>query len=174
MTREIPLTQGQVALVDDEDYEELNKFRWRAKNARGVFYVVRTPSRKAENRNHIHMHRVIWERRNGPILPGIQIDHVNGNGLDNRLKNLRLATASQNRMNYHATKIGCTSKFKGVRHKNGCWEARINQDQIGSFKTELEAAIEYDKEAKRRFGEFASLNFPDETLEIEKDEEQQR
>ena len=96
---------------------------------------------------------------------GMQIDHINGNGLDNRKVNLRLCNSSQNQRNARKRKSG-TSRFKGVDwHKESKkWRARIcvnrKRIHIGRYKSEFEAAQAYDKKAIELFGEFASLNFP--------------
>jgi hypothetical protein len=158
--REIPLTRGQVAIVDDVDYEELSKFDWHINN---YGYAVRHSSMKNGKRHPILMHRIIWEMHNGPITEG-EIDHINGNGADNRLENLRLCTDSQNQANMHK-KVPHSSKFKGVRlHRDGKFEARIRLNHqliyIGLFDSEVEAARAYDAKARELFGEFAKTNFP--------------
>ena len=96
--KEIILTRGKVALVDDDVYNEENKHRWctyhqgSGKNSR--WYAMRNDCSTGKKKN-MRMHRFIWELVNGPIPEGFQIDHIDHNGLDNRLENLRLATSAE-------------------------------------------------------------------------------
>lgn len=144
--------QGRyVAIVDDEDFERLNEYNW--------FYTKGRACR-VENRKHIAMHNEIM---NTPI--GKEIDHINRNALDNRKVNLRICTRQQNICNeVRKNKSG----LRGVhfRDRKKPWVAYITvkrkQINLGSFNTEKEAAIVYDKKAKELFGEFATLNFPNE------------
>lgn len=95
--------------------------------------------------------------------PGQYVDHINGDKLDNRRSNLRLADASTNVTNRPKRK-GCATKYKGVHKNTGCatFTARCGSEYLGSFKTQEEAARAYDKRAAEKYGEFASLNFPQE------------
>jgi len=149
----IPLTQSAHAIVDNEDLELLDGYRWSLTARRQLRYARRYVGRKA-----VYMHREIM---NAPA--GMQIDHINGNGLDNRKVNLRLCNCSQNQRNARKRKK-TTSRFKGVSWNNNRWRARIyfngEQITIGRFKSELEAAKAYDKKAVELFGEFANPNFP--------------
>lgn len=160
MTREIQLSQGKVALVDDEDYPLINQYKWHArKKPSGTWYAIRSKNKKYVA---IFMHRLILN-----IPEGFEVDHINGDGLDNRHCNLRIATHSQNHMNIkkYANK---SSIFKGV-----CWDKQTNKwivhirlnrvmIHLGRFSDEVEAAREYDAKAKELFGEYAKLNFNDE------------
>lgn len=91
------------------------------------------------------------------------VDHVNGDPLDNRRRNLRIVTSAENRRN-SAKRSGVSSRFKGVCWLGGHWVASITLaykfEKIGSFTTETEAANAYDETARRYFGKFATLNFP--------------
>ncbi len=161
--RSIPLTRGQAAIVIDADFARLVVFQWHAHRARGrrtqargQFYAARIVDRS--RRRFMHQD-VIGER------DGYQIDHANGDTLDNRRCNLRFATRSQNQMN--KPPAGGTSAFKGVyRLRSGPrpWRACIRVGgrrlHLGLFAREEDAARAYDAAARQHFGEFAYLNFP--------------
>lgn len=158
MAREIPLTQGKVAVVDDADYEWLMQWKW---HFRSMGYAGRRASKEAGGRALILMHRLIT---NAPS--GLDVDHVDGNRLNNQRSNLRLCTRAQNMRNQRKTKRLVSSQFKGVSlYKPKKWVAYIGLSRhkmhsLGYFHTELEAAHAYDAAARLHFGEFARLNFP--------------
>jgi hypothetical protein len=155
----IPLTQGKFAMVDDEDYEKLNKYKWYAKKGRDTYYVARNSSLQNGIQTTIRMHREILNLTTEKTM----IDHINHDTLDNQRHNLRVCTQSQNSMN-QVSKRG-TSKYKGVSWHKLCgkWQSyiRINwkHTHIGIFTHEEDAARAYDKKAKELFGEYAYLNF---------------
>ena len=159
MAREIPLTQGKVAIVDDEDYDVLAKNKWMAlKSRKGVFYAARMITVGYKKQNLLRMHCVIL-----PPTPGMTVDHIDRDGLNNRRSNLRLANGSQQRAN-RSRRDGCRSKYRGVtRHRNK-WYARITKDgariDLGLYHIEEDAARAYDAAAAQLHGEFANLNFP--------------
>lgn len=153
----IPLTRGTFAIVDTNNLRMLNLYRWSMAQS----YGCKRYARRHVKGKTIYMHREIM---NAP--DGMGVDHINGNGLDNRMENLRLCTIAQNRMN-SVKIIAKSSGFKGVEwHKSHHkWRARITvadkEIHIGYFDTELEAAEAYDKKALELFGEFAKPNFKD-------------
>jgi hypothetical protein len=155
MARKISLTQDKYALVDDEDFEYLNQWKWHV-NIRGERKRAVRTLRKNGKKFLIYMHREIMG-----LLPGDkrQIDHINHIELDNRHCNLRICTSSQNQANQKSRRE--TSKFKGVhRHsQRNLWVAKIKQEYLGCFKSEIDAALVYDIAAKNLFGGFANLNF---------------
>lgn len=155
--KEIPLTQGKIALVDVEDYEWLMQWRWCAnKNNSGLFYAI--SYRKNENKL-TKMHRVII---NTP--KGMDTDHANGDGLDNRRCNLRICTKSQNSIN-KKIQSNNTSGYRGVyrvKSRKKCWRVGVEinnkRKTLGYFNTKEEAALVYNEAAKKHYGEFARLN----------------
>ena len=160
MTKEIKLTNGKHALVDDEDFDLLNKFNWCATKITNTYYANRAIVVNGEQ-YQLRMHRVILGFKKGD---GKQSDHINGNGLDNRRSNLRECTSQQNNFNRSAN-VNAKSKYKGVKQKkNKKWEANIQFNKkkiyIGSFDNEDDAGRAYDKKATELFGDFARLNFP--------------
>lgn len=103
--KEIPLSQGLVALVDDEDYEELSQYKWHAVKHRNTYYAVRNHPVYPSYRVNVKMHRQIMRAQENEI-----IDHKNGNGLDCQRNNLRIASSSQNAANRRARE-GRKSEF---------------------------------------------------------------
>lgn len=156
--KEISLTQGKVALVDVEDYDYLNQWKWYAhKNKNDMFYAIRKIKRYGK-RITIRMHREIIKPPDNMFT-----DHINRDSLDNRRSNLRICTYSQNRMNSKKNKNN-TSGYRGVDwHKIAKkWRAciRINKKNkfLGYFNTKEQAALAYNGAAKKKFREFANLN----------------
>lgn len=157
--REITLTRGQVALVDDDDFEWLSQWRWYAQsNGRGGFYAAR---RARHQGPLIYMHRLIAGTENGLIT-----DHVDGNGLNNQRSNLRSATQLQNMMNRIGKTAG-SSRFKGVwfdARQSGArkWRSaiRINGKlkYLGRFEREEDAGAAYAAAASQHFGQFSNIS----------------
>jgi hypothetical protein len=152
MSQQIPLTQGRFALVDDADFEALSKRRWSYNQGYAVHYVPGSTQM-------MFMHRLIMTPP-----PDLQVDHINQNRLDNRRSNLRFATRSQNQAN-KGIQINNTSGYKGVTCHNGRWEVRIRVNgrrlHLSHYDDPVVAAQVYDAAARRFYGEFATVNFPD-------------
>ena len=138
--KEILLTQGKVASVDDEDFESLNAFNWYAQKDHNTFYAARNSPRINGKRPVIWMHRMIM---NTP--DGMETDHIDRNGLNNQRDNLRIVTNQQNQFNKNA-KGYCfhklTQKFQAQIRLNG------KKIHLGLFETEFEAHAAYLKAKK--------------------------
>lgn len=148
--KEIPLTQGKVALVDDEDYERVSAYKWQAnKGSAGYWY--------GHNDTHGQLHRFVV---NAPRE--LMVDHKNGDGLDCRRENLRLATNAQNQYNAKL-RVDNKSGFRGVHWDGNRWIAQIKSQgrpiYLGRFNTPEAAARAYDTKARELRGEFARTNF---------------
>lgn len=156
MSKKIELSKGKYAIVDDEDYDMLSAYSW----------YTHSDSRNKEYAatrilgDLTYMHRLILDAKDDK-----KIDHINGDGLDNRKKNLRSTSSLENSRNKSKSK-GTSSRYKGVTKVKNGWKAHIsinNKDiHIGYFKTEEDAARAYDERAIEEFGEHAKLNFSDE------------
>ena len=156
-TAAIPLIGGGYALADARDIPLLSLFKWKRHNRNGHYYAV---AYSKSHGRYVMMHRIILDAPKGK-----EVDHINGNGLDNRRENLRKCTTQQNSFNKRMYRGAKSSKYKGVTwHKRSRkWHARIRHNyafiQLGYFTKELDAAQAYDKKAKELFGEFAHPNF---------------
>jgi len=162
--REIKLSQGKIAIVDDEDYARLAEYKWSASPGHKTSYAVRSQSTGIKyKRRIILMHKFLLGK---PPFPRAEVDHINGDGLDNRRQNLRWCSHAENRRNEPRRKTNKTvSAYKGVfRHKakNRPFRAQIKVNGkclwLGAFATEKDAARAYNDAAKEHFGEFAYLN----------------
>lgn len=159
----IPLTQNQFAIVDDDSFESLSKYKWHALKFKAGFVACRMERLTVgiDGRKRIYMHRQIMGF-NHSSLP--LIDHKDHNTLNNQKGNLRLATHAQNRHNSRANNEVKTSKYLGVSYDKGKKKYRValvvkgKQKTIGRFKTEIAAAKAYNDAAKIHYGEFAIMN----------------
>ncbi len=155
--RKIELTQGKIAIVDDRDFPMVINYKWYAFQSKQDWYA-QTHIKKNNKRTSLQMHRLITG-----VLSGIEIDHIDHNGLNNRRSNLRFATNQQNSFN-RKSHIGSSSKYKGVSWNNlqRKWVVQIAINgkgrHIGYFANEKDAALAYNKVALRLFGNFAYLN----------------
>ena len=157
--KEITLTKGKIAHVDEEDYKFLNQYKWytnKTKKSTDNWYASRHIIINGK-RTTIPMHNFLLGMKN--------IDHIDGNGLNNQRSNLREATHRQNSGNRRKLIIK-SSKYKGVawdKEKKLFKSYTMNNGKLkflGYFKSEIEAATRYDCEASKNFGNFARLNFP--------------
>lgn len=158
--KQIPLSKGKFALVDDADFDYLNQWKWFVRpSTGGSEYAMRRTKTKGKV-TMIFMHRFIL----GLTDSMTYVDHINHDGLDNQRANIRACTPSQNAMN-RSNGFGW-SKFKGVGKNISTapnkWTSRIKinkkYNHLGYFKTEEEAAKRYNEEAIKLFDEFACLN----------------
>jgi hypothetical protein len=155
--RSIPLTQGKYAIVDADDYARVNRHKWCLSRTGNQLYAQRRCRGKT-----IRMHQLIMNPPRGMV-----VDHIDGNGLNNRRSNLRICTRLENTRNRRRNPSTATG-FKGVWRdkKTGKYWAQIQLSRrptrLGSFATAVEAARAYDRKAIELFGEFACLNFPEE------------
>lgn len=151
--KEIKLTLGQVAVIDDEDFDKISHLKWRAQKARNGFYATAN----LNNKDVIQMQNMIITN----VPEGKMVDHRDRNGLNNQKDNLRICTPSQNGAN--RTPWG-KSKYLGVSRKGARnkWRAFIGVEgvnkYIGTFDSEEQAAIAYNEAAIKYKGEFANLN----------------
>lgn len=154
---EIPLTKGEAALVDPEDYPALSEFKWHVMS-RG--YAARADYSTGK-RKMVLMHRQLLGIVNAPY--NVYGDHINGDTLDNRRSNLRVATSRQSSQN-KGSNTG-NSQYKGVCWHKGIrrWTMTIRINGVlhtKTFGSEIEAAMAYDRAALEAFGEYAQPNFP--------------
>lgn len=149
--KKIPLTQGLFAIVDDEDFEELMKHKWHVDKGNSTFYASRAVISGKQN---VRMHRQIMKATS----PKVDVDHKNGNGLDNRRCNLRLCSRTLNNANAKIPKDN-KSGYKGVcwdrdRKK---WAVKIAKIYIGRFNNLEDAVRAYNSKAREMYGDFARL-----------------
>jgi hypothetical protein len=146
------------AIVDDSDFQLVANRKWYGKQngrQKTLYAVSNNPCPNGVPGGQVYMHRLILRAKSGDIA-----DHCNGNGLDNRRINLRLGTHQQNMLNMRNLRRDKTSKFKGVSLRSDCnrWIAQGFGEPIGLFESEREAALAYDREAVRRYGDQVSTN----------------
>ncbi len=164
--KEIKLTKGFVTIVDDEDYARLSKLSWFAQRGFSKWYASRCQyigKIKGKHKSkHLYMHNFLV----GVIPKGKMIDHINGDGLDNRKCNLRICTKQENGRNRAKHAGNTKNKYKGVYRYRGekKFTVRIvikkgKQIILGAYADEQEAAMAYNMAALKHFRQFARLNF---------------
>jgi hypothetical protein len=166
MAKEIELTKGYVAIVDDKNFEKLNAIKWCAcEDGNNVYALHSFKNDETGKREVISMHRFIMG-----VPKKIKIDHVDGNGLNNLEENLRHCTNAENAHNMKIERKNNTTGFKGVSYypaNNSInpYSAHIGYRgkliHLGYYTTVQQAARAYDRKAKELFGEFAALNYDD-------------
>lgn len=153
--------KGSAVLIDDEDYGLVSQYSWRMLPDG---YVHTSPRVRGQNRKlEIRLHRLIMD-----ASKGLEVDHINGNKLDNRRSNLRLCNRWQNKANTRIISTNTTG-FKGVSWHKDKWQASIRVMgrliYLGRYHTKEEAARAYNHAASEHFGEFAWLNpLPDDMI----------
>ena len=158
MAIEIPLTQGKVALIDEEDFDLVTGYRWHTRKHGGKYYAQATVRLDNGMQTTIKMHRLIF----GLSDPKTHTDHINGDGLDNRRENLRAASCAQNQYNRGA-QVNNKSGYKGVYwdRRRGKWVATIKVNRktnyLGCHATPKAAHMAYCKAAIEMHGEFCNF-----------------
>jgi hypothetical protein len=156
--KQIPLTKGKFALVDDEDFDWLNQWKWHLWSNKRKENFPRYACRSSSNRK-VFMHRVIVD-----ATDGMEPNHIDGNGLNNQRGNLLIGTHMQNMQGFRLKRKNVTSLYRGVWWDK-CdqkWYCQIIVDKkrkyLGRFDEETEAACKYNEAALEYFGRFAHLN----------------
>jgi len=152
---QIQLKDGRYTTIDVTDLPLVAHRYWWAREGGFTTY--------AQSNRGLTLHQLLL---GPPPAPGLEIDHIDGDGLNNQRSNLRWGTRSQNHANRRQKRGKKTSPYKGVKKKEGRhkWEAYIQHDYLGYYDTEEEAARAYDAAAFQRWGEYAKLNFPPEAI----------
>jgi hypothetical protein len=155
-----------VTIVDDEDFDKLNKYSWRLSNSGYVRRMTTIRINGEKKSKSFTMHREIMTAKEGQI-----VDHINRDKLDNRKENLRFVTREQSNQNRGISSRN-TNGYKGVslkvdHHKRKRpYEAKIKVNGksiwLGTYETAIEAALDYDEMALVYHGDYAKLNFPEE------------
>lgn len=146
----LPLLHDKFVVFDKTDLAKVLKYRWRAVHHGRRHWYARTSC----TTGHISMHVFLMG-----AVPGMQVDHIDGDGLNNRRNNLRFSTPAQNGANQRP-RIKARTKFKGIHFTANGWQVTVRGKYAGRFKDEIEAAKAYDTKAIEIWGEFAKLNFP--------------
>jgi hypothetical protein len=156
----LPLSQSKVAVIDFDDMERVGRVKWCAQRVlSGKFYAVRSVQEPNGAERREYLSRAVVE-----APKGMDVDHKDGDTLNNQKSNLRVCSRRENSRNRRKQKPAASSKFKGVFRGGNCYKAQIKigltQTHLGYFKFDHEAAEAYDTAARKHFGEFACCNFP--------------
>jgi hypothetical protein len=155
------LGEGEWTILDQKDYYLLSNLKWGIEGKRDKFYAVCNIKIEPGRTKLLSLHRAIMD-----VPKGLLVDHKNGNPLDNRRANLRLATHTQNMHNRKKIKTKTSSQYIGASldKRSGRWASKIRchgkKVHLGCFGSDIEAAKAYDAAARKYHGEFARLNFP--------------
>lgn len=153
---EIKIADGVFASVDSDWAEILSMVSWSKLKAKNGLYYARSSVYGDGKHYQELLHRIIVG-----ALPNEQVDHIDGNPLNNKRNNLRICNQSQNMMNI-TRNVEKTSKHKGVWRDGNRWCSKIQKEKkviwLGSFSSETEAALAYNEAARKYHGEFAVLN----------------
>ncbi|MEK6879786.1 MAG: hypothetical protein AABY22_09275 [Nanoarchaeota archaeon] len=166
MAKRIKLTKGKYAIVDNDSFELIKDYKWRAKKDKNTYYAY-SRHRVDGKRKHIAMHRLIMNAQPRQI-----IDHIDKNGLNNKKSNLRFCNTSQNAANHHprgkSKYLGVCPKLRKWKTRNGkeksrqVWVAQLTMNYkrmfFKYFETEIESAKAYNEVAIKYHGKFANLN----------------
>jgi hypothetical protein len=162
MSKTLPLSRGLVTTVDDDVYEWVSHQKWAAHPAKNTWYATRLDYQVRPGKaTRIYLHRLVMG-----APPELQVNHIDGGGLNNQRKNLSLSTGSVNCGSFATPRLDKTSRFRGVRFyaSRGKWSAQIGVNlksiHLGYFVDEEQAARARDAAALHYFGPTAQLNFP--------------
>lgn len=154
----VPISRGLFTSVDDCDFLLMQSRLWRASGTHAKPYVVSGDPKRSEQ---VYLHRLIMG-----APPGLVVDHLDDNGLNNQRHNLRLCTHRENIARCNTANKPSATRLRGVFPNTGCatFTARLGRHYLGSFRSVEDAARAYDQAAKAEYGRFANLNFPDPAL----------
>lgn len=158
--KELSLTRGKAALVDDEHFETLNQFKWFAQHSPFTFYAARhiSPNYKVKNGLRVALHRLI-----SGAPKKLEVDHIDGNGLNNQRSNLRICTKSQNLRNIRTMRS--RHGYRGIRKApSGNWSAHYKETDggrkyLGMYSSARQAADAFDNYVILIGDEWSNLNF---------------